>query len=362
MHFGLLLLATGSCTAPEVPQGSWRGGDLHVHSSLGSNDTDGLGSAEALGPAMATAALDWLVITDHSNSAGSMDCPDVEDCPNQGPEITEADWPEGVVLGSEISPIASLETTFTPTGHVGCIPRDGQSFVGLDHFVDRPAGDVTGGDAVQQCQDAGGWAIINHPYAAAGWIAYDWTHQGFDALEVYNGGSRFDPWDAEGLATWETLLADGEDIVPVGGSDCHRWGTVDPGDMLNPALGWPRTRVHVRDDEDPIAALQAGRVVIEEPGTTLSLVVTGQEKAEVAGGTVEGPATLRAEATADYPDMVLQLVEIGSGVIAQQNLVEETLLEHEVTSGTFYARVWPTDEEWDAPQGGVALTATVDVL
>ncbi len=350
-----------ACSAPVLPEGVWSPGDLHVHSSLGSNDTDDLGTVEALGPAMSGAGLEWLVLTDHSNSAGSMSCDDVEDCPNQGPEVVEADWPSGVVLGSEISPVASLEATFEPTGHVGCVPADGVAFVGLDHFVDRPPGAVTGGSAVTQCLDVGGWAIVNHPYAAAGWIAYDWTSEDFDALEVYNGAARFDPWDAEGVAAWEARVAEGRRVVPVGGSDCHRWGTPAPGELLDPALGWPTTSVHLRDGEGPIDALRAGRVVIEEPGTVLRLVVTGSDAAEGPGGVVAGPATAVAEASAEVDDLLLQLVEPGVGVIAEVTLDSAASLEVEVTAGVIYARVWPADPEFVVGQGGVALTGVVRV-
>ena len=348
-----------ACSTPALPEGVWSPGDLHVHSSLGSNDTDGLGTAEALGPAMEAAGLAWLVLTDHSNAAGSMSCDDVEDCPNQGPEVVEADWPAGVILGSEISPIASLEPTFEPTGHVGCVPADGVGFVGLDHFVDRPPGEVSGGSALAQCSEVGGWAIVNHPYAAAGWITYDWTSEDFDALEVFNGGTRFDPWDAETVAAWEERGADGRDVVPVGGSDCHRWGTPAPGELLDPALGWPTTSVHLRDGEGPVDALRAGRVVIEEPGTVLRLVVTGSDVAEGPGGAVAGPAVAVAEASAEVDGLVLQLVEVGGGVIGEVALDGPATLEVEVEAGAVYARVWPADPEFIAGQGGVALTGVV---
>jgi hypothetical protein len=220
---------------------------------------------------------------------------------------------------------------------------------------------VSGGDAVTQCLAAGGWAIVNHPHAFAGWIEYDWTSEDFDALEVYNGGTRFDPWDAEGLAEWEQRRLEGRDVVPVGGSDCHRWGTAAPGDVLNSVLGWPTTHVHVRDGEGPIEALLAGRVVIAEPGTTLSLEAVGASTAEGPGGVVDGPATLTAVASAEEPGLVLQIVVLGEGPVAEVALDDDATLTHELTSGEAYARVWPQDPAFIAGQGGVALTATVRV-
>ena len=40
------------CTEVTLPTGEWLAGDLHVHSSVGSDDTDGKGSIAALAPAM----------------------------------------------------------------------------------------------------------------------------------------------------------------------------------------------------------------------------------------------------------------------------------------------------------------------
>ena len=83
------------CQAIELPEHttlswSWKKIDPHVHSSLGSNDTDGAGIPSAIEAAMNAAQLDYIILTDHSNSQGSMECEDVEMCPNQGPELTPA--------------------------------------------------------------------------------------------------------------------------------------------------------------------------------------------------------------------------------------------------------------------------------
>lgn len=333
-----------------------------MHSSVGSNDTDGLGTPEALPAAMAAAQLDFVFITDHSNSAGSMDCPtgDVEDCPNQGPELADVDWPDGVWPGIEISPIHTLAPGGQPTGHVNCLPLDSAGFVGLDHFEDRPPGTVTGADAVAQCRDHGGFAIVNHPYAAVSWIEYDWTSEDFDALEVYNGGTRFDPSDAASIEAWEERLAQGRRIVPIGASDCHRWGTQPPGDLLNPALGWPATHAHVRGDERPLDAIVAGRVVISEPGTSLSLLVRSDEAAVGPGEALDGPATAWVEGRASAPGLLLQLKEVGGEVLASSPLQGSTTLEVSLQPGAvIYARAWPEDPDFLAQTGGVALTNAV---
>ena len=95
-----MALVVGCSKAPKVAErplreGAWHAIDLHVHSSIGSNDTDGLSPIEDVVSVARERGLSMVIITDHSNSAGSMGCAsgDVEDCPNQGPEfpaITEA--------------------------------------------------------------------------------------------------------------------------------------------------------------------------------------------------------------------------------------------------------------------------------
>jgi len=354
-----MLLALALACTPEAPIGEWLAGDLHVHSSLGSNDTDGLGTPDALGPAMEAAGLDFVFLTDHSNSQGSMDCADVEDCPNQGPEVTNADWPGGAWLASEISPVESLGTTFEPTGHTGCLPLDGASFPDLEAFIDRPPGAVTGGEGVAQCKDHSGFAILNHPYAAAGWIAYDWTSEDFDAVEVYNGTLRFDAWDAQGLAAWEERVSavggPGAAPVAVGGSDSHRWGTPAPGDALNPALGWPITWIHLREAELPIDAIAAGRVVIAEPGSALSFAAEGGRELVGPGESVEGPATLTITASSEMSGMVLEVRLVAGDAVYSEPLSGEVTATIEVERGAYYARIWP-EGEVESEQGGVAIS------
>ena len=108
----------------QQPSWSWLATDPHVHSSLGSNDTDGLGTPDRIQAAMANAGLDLIWMTDHSNSQGSMSCDDVEDCPNQGPEVTEGTWPDNVLLASELSPRSTEDNLSEPVGHIGCLPYD----------------------------------------------------------------------------------------------------------------------------------------------------------------------------------------------------------------------------------------------
>ena len=73
-------------------------------------------------------------------------------------------------------------------------------------FVDRPFGDITGANAVQQCHNAGGIAILNHPFGPTSWVSFDWTSLDFDGIELYNGGAGFDASDEVALLRWEESL------------------------------------------------------------------------------------------------------------------------------------------------------------
>ena len=269
-----------------APSHRWLAGDLHVHSTGASNDTDDASYPEDIAEVARSRGLRWVVLTDHSNSTGSTDCDDPEECPNRGPEFPYqarvaalSDGEFLMVDGSEISPIESLRPGAGPVGHVGCLPPpDGFAFAGA--FTDRPPGAVTGGEAVAQCRHAGGWAVVNHPFALARWVAYDWTTTDFDGLEVWNGGARWDHWDRQGVRAWECLVAGGREVVPIAASDSHRVGVAPPGDLTNPPLGQPRTSVRVAGDA-PLdwptvrAALVAGDVVLHEAGTFVEARLDG---------------------------------------------------------------------------------------
>lgn len=355
----LSVLFVVGCSDPAPPVGEWLAGDVHVHSSVGSNDTDGLGGIEALAPAMERAGLDWLVLTDHSNSTGSMHCDDVEDCPNLGPEGTPGDWPPNVFWGSEISPVAALGAPSEPTGHIGCIARDGVSFPGLAAFTDRPTGSVDGRQAIDECQEFGGFAVLNHPFGPAPWVAYDWSSDAYEAIEVYNGGARFDSTDLQALRQWEQERAEGRKVGLVGGSDSHRWGQLDPEDLLNPPLGWPATWVHVRESEGPLDALFAGRVVVAEPGSWIEFTAVSRRSAVGPGEQLRGPATLRIRAEVDLPGLLLELRKIGAGTVQSWSIDGDREVSVEVDQGEYYARIFPPQTSSLLGQGGVAIAAPI---
>lgn len=306
----VLCLGSSSCSGSAGPLPSpatsalrWSAGDLHVHSSGASNDTDDSSFPQDIAEIARARGLDWVALTDHSNSTGSMHCADVEDCPNQGPELphTEealalSDQSFLMVQGSEISPIADLNRLGGPVGHVGCLPPpEGFDFSGA--FIDRPPGAVDGAATVAECRRARGWAIINHPFVASSWIAYDWSSLAFDGLEVWNGGGRWDLWDQAALNAWECLIALGHSVVPVAGSDNHRAKTPAPGDLLNPPLGQPRTSVALDSDEalswTAIASgLKQGQVRLHEEGSFVDAALQADGSWRISG---KAPSASRVE-------------------------------------------------------------------
>ncbi len=266
------------------PPGRWIAGDLHVHATGASNDTGGDSHPEDIAAAARALGLGFVVLTDHSNSTGS-DPTTLDEDPalfNQGPEFVwwqrAAELSEpGVfwlVSGNELSP-RSLEDAVAPVGHIGCVPRSlGDAFEVDTPFIDRPMGTVSGGEALRQALARGCFAIVNHPYALAPWIQYDWTRRDYHAIEVWNGGGGgYDADDVAGRDAWRCDLLAGRAVTPIAASDNHRVHQPAPGGTLDPALGWPTTAVFAREASwaGIIEGLDAGRVALYEGASRLYL-------------------------------------------------------------------------------------------
>jgi hypothetical protein len=299
----------GPFVPPDEPLGRWYAGDFHVHTSEASNDTrypDGSLQSfpDTIRDTARNLGMSFVVLTDHSNSAGSIVDSTVEDGNlwNRGPEFplweTAADLssPDFLMIdGSELSPVSNLDadqcvncpTTgsgeLTPVGHVGCVPEDLRTFDRDGAFVDRPPGEVPGGSGVEQCQARGGFAIINHPFIrATPWIEYDWTNFDYDAVEVWNGSAGYAAFD---LFAYDAYLCDrlaGRDVVAVGGSDNHRTPipyTDAVTTQLGAPLGLPMTSVFAESlDWDLIMeAVRGGRVVIHERGTFVEFFASNDD-------------------------------------------------------------------------------------
>jgi hypothetical protein len=272
--------------------GRWYAGDLHVHATGASNDTGGDSPPEDIKAVAVERGLDFVLLTDHSNSTGS-DPSTRDEIPelfNRGPEFpyweraAELSDPTFLMVdGNEISPVA--EPPNAPRGHVGCAPRDLAAFDWRGTvFTDRPMSAVTGGDALAQARAAGCFTTVNHAFSPAIWINYDWTDLGYDALEVWNGGAGFDLYDRMVVEAWACDLAQGRRVKGVGGSDNHRAHIEPPGTTLDPPLGQPVTWVWAADLAWPaiVAGLDAGRVAVGDTGAPLEIDVYGADRGWLA--------------------------------------------------------------------------------
>jgi hypothetical protein len=117
------------------PAGQWYRGDLHVHATDASNDTGGDSYPSDIKQKAQEAGLDFVVLTDHSNSTGSDPDTTYEDPAlfNMGPEFPY--WDSAAMLtdlgnflmicGNELSP---RHPGSEPTGHIGCLPFNLNTF------------------------------------------------------------------------------------------------------------------------------------------------------------------------------------------------------------------------------------------
>jgi hypothetical protein len=280
----LALLAAAACSAEGFapdPPGVWLQGDLHVHATGASNDTGGDSTPEAIKAVAMARGLDFVVLTDHSNSTGSDPSTRDEDPAlfNRGPEFVYFEAAARLsepgrflmISGNELSPVADPPNE--PRGHVGCLPRALEGFDTDSPFTDRPMSAVSGREAVAQAKARGCFAVVNHPYAQVAWIRYDWGSLDYDGMEVFNGGLAFDAGDLEAYEAWRCDLLAGRRVTPIAASDNHRVHIEAPGLFLDSALGYPSTSVFASDATWPaiVAALDAGHVMLHEGGSRLTL-------------------------------------------------------------------------------------------
>lgn len=283
-----LELAVAAATARDAagyeidPPGEWLAGDLHVHATGASNDTGGDSYPEAIAQVAQQRGLAFVVLTDHSNSTGSDVDTTYEDPAlfNRGPEFpyferaAELSVPGAFLMidGNELSP---RDPGSAPTGHVGCLPQELASFDLATPFVDRPMGSVDGAATLVQARLRGCYVVLEHPYAALPWIAFDWTSHDYDAMEIWNGGLGvgLTPIELQSRDAWRCDLLAGRGVTPIASSDNHRVNTPEPGRLTAPALGWPQTSVRARERSWSalLAGLRAGQVALHGGASRLFL-------------------------------------------------------------------------------------------
>lgn len=204
-------------------QPRWLKGDLHTHTLA----SDGVLTAEELAWRALRHGLDFLAITDHNQLVSAAELPRVP----------------GVTL------IPGVEWTHYQ-GHA--------NFLG----VDRPYDGSFAANAPEEirqrfvsARERGALIVVNHPYEDCCQFVIDRDSIPFDCLEVWNGPMRMSNLQALGL--WQSLLAAGQKIPVLGGSDYHR-------DTPFIFPGGPTTCVYARSAaaSDILAALKAGHAYI----------------------------------------------------------------------------------------------------
>ena len=308
---------------PRAVPGRWLAGDFHVHAVGASNDTGPESTPEHIKEVAVARGLDFVVLTDHSNSAGSDTTTRDEDPDlfNQGPEFPY--WDKAAELsddtflmvdGSEISPVD--DPAVDPTGHVGCYPRSLVTFNPDIAFIDRPRGTITSADTVAQARAAGCFVTVNHPFFATFWIAWDWTTRDYDAMEVFNGSAGWDQFDYFGVSGWACDQSQGRRVTAIGGSDNHRADIEPPGGFGDPALGWPATWVWSGALDWPgiVRSLDAGRVSVSDTGDPLDIDVYDTERRWLgfAGSTLSAdtPVLVRVRGALHNSDGQVRVLQI----------------------------------------------------
>lgn len=361
-------LSATSCSDPEPEftawerpdEGQWYRGDLHVHAAGASNDASEESTPEKIREVAIERGLDFVVLTDHSNSTGSDPSTRDEDPDlfNQGPEfpfwndVAElSDESLLMVQGNEVSPVDEGESD--PRGHTGCIPATlGDDFDPDVAFVDRPRGEITGGQGLEQALDAGCFAILNHPFGPVPWISYDWTSYDYDAVEVWNGGLGFNQFDESALKSWACDLSQDRRVVPIGASDNHKIEVELPGTQTDPALGRPTTWVFAPelDWDEIIDGLNGGAVSITDSGYPLEIDVfdADGEWQAMAGGEFDVDAErwirLQGRRVDGTGKRSLQLMKISRGECDDLRSEGET----DVPEPN-----WEVVEQWEIDEGEI---------
>lgn len=258
----------------------WLRGELHVHSV----HSDGRNTIPELIAEAGRVGLDFIALSDHFTSSHWAQLPH-----DDGSPIT----------------LPSIEVT-THRGHGNA---HGLS-EWVDVYVDRPGRDC--GDLIDDVHAQGGLFGVNHPFSGQqAWRRADFDWEQVDLLEVVNQGQDANNDAAIGL--WDRLLAQGFDIAPVAGTDCH--------DLEDPAqrLGQVVTAVKVaeRSRAGLLDGLRRGATVVTR-GAALDLTLSSGDRRAGLGETlpIDGAVTIEVAYDIDVPCSVYVLRD---GLMWQQD-------------------------------------------
>jgi hypothetical protein len=261
----------------------WYRGDLHVHTvhSDGSQtQPDVLGYARARG-------LDFIGTSEHNTSSATRT------------------W--GRYVADDFLVICGEEVT-TRAGHWLATGLPAGTWIDWRY---RPE-DGRLPEVVQQVHDAGGIAIVAHPYIPVPSIRWDFGTDwaGMDAVEVWNG--PWDGFDELALKRWQQLLTTGRFVPAVGNSDTHNQGQT---------VGLAQTvvRAEALATAPIIAAYRAGHSwIAESSAVDLTFTATLDDVSGECGDRVPSEAgqevAVHLAATGLDDQCVATLIGPGSGV------------------------------------------------
>ncbi|HEY4669342.1 MAG TPA: CehA/McbA family metallohydrolase [Tepidiformaceae bacterium] len=255
---------------------TWIPGDLHSHSE----HSDGANTVAEIAAFALQRGLRYLAITDHNTITHHNE--------------VDAFHHPGLLL------IPGEEVT-TNSGHA--------NVWGLREWVDfRVTADEEMHRLFRWVESRRRPFSINHPKSVGPpWL---WTDPGFRIREVWQAPWRWFNWQS--VQDWDALLADGERITPVGGSDAH---SVPPAEPMHPHhIGDPTTWLQVRGvptEAKILEAITAGRTAISDgPEGPRVHIVPGDNEDSLAIEThgakgctlvlvVDGEQRYRTEVTAE---------------------------------------------------------------
>jgi hypothetical protein len=308
------------------PQAGWYRGDLHAHTV----HSDGLNTISELAACARQRGLDFLAVTDHNTSSHHAEM-----------ALLGGVGPPASAKGGQTRPWrARAGGSASGGGRAGILLVPGEEVTtyrghanvwGLREWLDFRCQDD---DAIQRLIEyalgKGALFSINHPKS----VGPPWEFPAVRApcMEVWQAPWRWYNW--ESLDAWEGLLAEGERVVAVGGSDTH---TVPPARPMHPhGPGEPTTWVYVEgplSEEALLEAIGRGHVFIsEDPGgpfLTLWADADGDGRFEhMMGDTLEAPVGSRVTVRVQYRGLAGKKVRVLRG----RDVIEEVVADTEEVS------------------------------
>jgi hypothetical protein len=238
------LASAPASAAPDLADGAWLKGDLHIHSRHSKDSSNNpVAKIVALGE---TVGMDYLLISDHDNHVDG--------------DVAHHTWADPQYRSDRLLLLYGAEWT-THRGHgtaISAKPYDHQRLYDV-----RDRRDVRIG-AVKKA--LGIHLSANHP---GGSDNFGFSYDIVDSVEVWN--SAVWPRNANALQIWDDMLKSGRRLTGRGGSDSHHGYPDTPAQAVDlsrqaPAnnVGTPTTWVFAtaRTREAVVAALTRGRVAI----------------------------------------------------------------------------------------------------